>query len=118
MTRINPGPGWRLLEAGEIRERDDESLYSGWKPTVMAGEPMTRSGLPTRRRITWRTTKAIATRATITMVFRDGRTTSRTERSDSGLLEKQMADTMHIWDAIPLIGAKYIMFEIQREGEP
>ena len=122
--RIDPGPGWRLLDRGEIRRPSDESMVSmdclGQKTWMnckwSAGQTVGREFV--RRRITSRTTKAIATRATITMAFRDGRTISRTERSDLGLLEKQMADTMHIWDAAPLIGVKYIMLEIQREGEP
>ena len=118
--RIDPGPGWRLLEAGEEKPRGYEykSLTYGWVKGDGVGQRALANGLPCRVRIPPRTTKAIATRATITMAFRDGRTTSRTERNDSGLLEKQMADTIHIWGAASLIGAKYIMLEIQREGEP
>lgn len=123
MTQIDPGPGWRLLEVGEIRERGDEFFRNGWRPTVMAGEPLTKNGFFTRRRTAPRTTKAIATRATVRVVATDGMA-ERSVRCDSGLSVGQMyaaiasfdgaVDALRNRTAIP----KYIMLEIQREGEP
>ena len=116
--RIDPGPGWRLLEVGEIRERGDEFFRDGWRPTVMAGHRQQKNGFLTRRRTASRPTKAIATRATVRAAFRDGRIVTRMERNDSGLGEKEMRATIETWNLAPLIGVKYVMLEIQREGEP
>ena len=117
--RIDPGLGWRLLEEGEIRERGDEFFHDGWRPTVMAGEPMPGNGFLTRRRTAPRTTKAIATRATVRVVSSDG-TAERSIRRDSGLSVGQMYTAIASFDgAVDALRnrtsvPKYIMFEIQR----
>lgn len=120
--RIDPGPGWRLLEVGEIRERGDEFFRNGWRPTAMAGEPLTKNGFFTRRRTAPRTTKAIATRATVRAVFPDGATTADSIACESGLSIEMMQFEVDRWALskihLPESGAKYIMLEIQREGEP
>lgn len=117
--RIDPGPGWRLLEVGEIRKRGDEFFCSGWKPTIMAGEPMPKNGFTTRRRTAPRPTKAIATRATVRIVAADG-TAEHSIRCDSGLSVGQMYSAIASFDgAVDALRnrtsvPKYIMFEIQR----
>jgi hypothetical protein len=116
--RIDPGPGWRLLEPEEIVKHGDERWVRGeWALSLNAGLRQV-FGFAYRRRIAPITTKAIATRATVTLAFRDGRIVTRTERNDSGLGEKAMRETMETWGCASLIGAKYIMLEIQMEGEP
>ncbi len=117
--RIDPGPGWRLLKLRETKRQGDEYLDGKrWLATKRPGDRISENSLPVRRRTALRTTKAIATRATVTLAFRDGRIVTRTERNDSGLGEKAMRETMETWGCASLIGAKYIMLEIQREGEP
>ena len=122
--RIDPGQGWRMLDRGEIRRPSDESMVSmdclgqkTWMNCKWSAEQTVGREF-VRRRITSRTTKAIATRATVRAAFRDGRIVTRMERNDSGLGEKEMRATIETWNLAPLIGAKYIMLEIQREGEP
>ena len=118
--RINPGPGWRLLKAGEKKPRGYEykNPVFGWIKGDGVGRRASADGFPCRIRITPRTTKAIATRATVRAAFRDGRIVTRMERNDSGLSEKEMRATIETWNLAPLIGVKYVMLEIQREGEP
>ena len=119
---IDPGPGWRLLEAGEIRRRGDEFYCNGWRPTVMAGSLLPKNGLPTRRRTAPRTTKAIATRATVRAAFPDGAMISDPIACESGLSGEMMQFSADHWELskihLQASGAKYIMLEIQREGEP
>jgi len=119
--RIDPGPGWRLLEEGEIRNRGDEFFRDGWRPTVMAGDRLPKNGFPTRRRITPRTTKAIATRATVRAAFPDGAMISDSIACESGLSGEMMQFSADRWELskihLQTSGAKYIMLEIQREGE-
>jgi len=68
------------------------------------------------------TTKAIATRATVRVVFSDGVVTDDVMTCDSGLSGKMMGFVIKRWHVIrsaeKIQGAKYIMLEIQREGEP
>ena len=116
--RIDPGPGWRLLEAGEIRRRGDEFYCNGWRPTVMAGSLLPKNGLPTRRRTAPRTTKAIATRATVICGTPDGALTMNTISRESGLTECDCERIRRAWENMQVSTAKYIMLEIQREGEP
>ena len=117
--RIDPGPGWRLLGPKEIVKHGDERWTHGeWVPSVNAGLKQSYGLVYRRRAKSPRTTKAIATRATVRAAFRDGRIVTRMERNDSGLGEKEMRATIETWGLAPLIGAKYIMLEIQREGEP
>lgn len=117
--RIDPGPGWRLLKMGEVKIIGDEYRDGlRWVATKRAGDKIDETSLPTRRRTAPRTTKSIATRATVRAAFRDGRIVTRMERNDSGLGEKEMRATIETWDLAPLIGVKYIMLEIQRKGEP
>lgn len=116
--RIDPGPGWRLLEVGEIRERGDEFFRDGWRPTVMAGEPMPGNGFLTRRRTAPRTAKAIATRATVICGTPDGARTVNAISRESGLTEYDCERIRRAWENMQVSSAKYIMLEIQREGEP
>ena len=116
--RIDPGPGWRLLKVGEIRERGDEFFSDGWRPTVMAGSLLPKNGPPTRRRTAPRTTKAIATRATVICGTPDGARTINTISRESGLTEYDCERIRRAWDNMQVSTAKYIMLEIQREGEP
>ena len=116
--RIDPGPGWRLLKAGEIRRRGDEFYCNGWKPTIMAGEPMTKNEFHTRRRTAPRTTKAIATRATVICGTPNGARTMNTISRESGLTEYDCERIRRAWENMQVSTAKYIMLEIQREGEP
>ena len=111
---IDPGPGWRLLEVGEIKPEGYE-WYSPWFRKWMKGieinEIMVSSMDPCRVRISeHRTIKGIATRATVEFAF----------RNDAGLSdpEMDMAETYfeRRADAIQkrTTTAKYIMLEIQR----
>lgn len=117
--RIDPGPGWRLLEVGEIVKRGDERRVLGeWFKSFNAGLPQSDSFVY-RRRIAPSATKAIATRATVRVVAADG-TAERSMRCDSGLSVGQMyaaiasfdgaVDALRNRTSVP----KYIMFEIQR----
>ena len=126
--RIDPGPGWRLLERDEIRRPSDESMVSmnclgqkiwlncKWSAGQTAGCEFVR------RRITTRATKAIATRATVRAVFPDGATIADSIACESGLSVEMMQFEVDRWALskihLPESGAKYIMLEIQREGEP
>lgn len=121
--RIDPGPGWRLLEAAEIVEDGDEYLLDRWRKSFNAGckqNPFT----PYRRRITSRTTKAIATRATVRASFPDGAMISDSIACESGLSMEMMGFFMDRWSSAKaqistqVSPARYITLEIQREGEP
>ena len=119
--RIDPGPGWRLLVPLVDKQiLGDQYLSNGeWNPVTMESWcVIQRSWEPRRRRIPGYVEKAIATRATVRAAFRDGRIVTRMERNDSGLGEKEMRATIETWNLAPLIGVKYVMLEIQREGEP
>ena len=120
--RIDPGPGWRLLEEGERKPGGYQSISVDgfWRKGSSVGEVFRQAeSVPCRVRVYREgTTKAIATRATVRAAFRNGRIATRMERNDSGLGEKEMRATIETWDLAPLIGVKYIMLEIQREGEP
>ena len=121
--RIDPGPGWRLLEAAEIVQEGDERRDSGgWVKTLNAGLPQS-AYFAYRRRITIPyATKAIATRATVRAVFPDGATIADSIACESGLSVEIMQYEVDRWALtkihLPESGAKYIMLEIQREGEP
>jgi len=122
--RIDPGPGWRLLKAGEVRPRGYEykSLSLGWTKGEAVGQRMMAHGLPCRVRTAPTTTKAIATRATVRSVFPDGSVASHSIECKTGLSPEMMAFASVRWEAasrcLPESSAKYIMLEIQREGEP
>ncbi|MHB8762416.1 MAG: hypothetical protein ACYC6J_08590 [Coriobacteriia bacterium] len=118
LDRIDPGPGWRLLKVREIRARGDEFFCNGWKPTVMAGEPLPKNGFLTRRRTAPRATKAIATRATVICGTPDGARTMNAISRESGLTEYDCERIRKAWENMQVSTAKYIMLEIQREGEP
>ena len=120
--RIDPGPGWRLLEVGEMRDAMDEFFRRGkWTKTSAPGAPIIYGSYPTRRRIAEpRTIKGVATRATVRVVSSNG-TAERSIRCDSGLSVGQMyaaiasfdgaVDALRNRTSVP----KYIMFEIQRD---
>ena len=126
--RIDPGPGWRLLDRGEIREPSDESMVSmdclGQKTWMnckwSAGQTVGREFV--RRRTAPRTTKAIATRATVRAAFPDGAMIADSIACESGLSGEMMQFSADRWELskihLQASGAKYIMLEIQREGEP
>ena len=123
--RIDPGPGWRLLKDGELKPRGYEwwSVYrEAWSEGLNFGEEFKRNMLPCRVRIAPTTTKAIATRATVRVAFSDGVVTDNVMTCDSGLSGKMMGFVIKRWYAVQsaekIQGAKYIMLEIQREGEP
>ena len=119
--RIDPGPGWRLLEVGEMRDAMDEFFRRGkWTKTSAPGAPIIYGSYPTRRRIAEpRTIKGVATRATVRVVAADGEA-ERSMRCDSGLSIRQMhaaiasfdgaVDALRNRTSVP----KYIIFEIQR----
>lgn len=119
--RINPGPGWRLLEVGEIRIDGDEFFRFGkWTKTSVPGAPILCGSYPTRRRIAEpRAVKCIATRATVRVVTNDG-TSERSMQCDSGLSVGQMYAAIASFDlAVDALrnrtsAPKYIMLEIQR----
>ena len=120
--RINPGPGWRLLEVGEIRIDGDEFFRFGkWTKTSVPGAPILCGSYPTRRRIAEpRTVKGIATRATVRAVFESGTICETVVRNDSGLPSSQMDRAQAAYDQVVNAARngwrvpKYIMLEIQR----
>lgn len=120
---IDPGPGWRLLAAGEIVKRGDERrLFDKWAPSLNAGMEQV-CGFAYRRRVTApTTTKAIATRATVRAAFPDGATFRDSIACEGGLSSAMMQFASDRWELSKMhlseSGAKYIMLEIQREGEP
>lgn len=124
--RIDPGPGWRLLRAGEVKPRGYEykSSVLGWAKGAGVGDRVLADGFPCRVRIAPIATKAIATRATVRTAFDGGTTITRTMRNDEGLSEREMMDVSEVFfDKVEAIRnrtsvPKYIMLEIQREGEP
>ena len=120
--RIDPGPGWRLLEVGEMRDAMDEFFRRGkWTKTSVPGTHIIYGSYPTRRHIDAepRTIKGVATRATVRVVAADGEV-ERSIRCDSGLSVGQMysakvsfdgaVDALRNRTSVP----KYIMLEIQR----
>ena len=120
--RIDPGPGWRLLEVDEIRDISDESYVIGeWKPTIFSELRVFPNSSPTRRRIN-RYKKAIATRATVRCAFPDGEVLSDSIACKTGLSGEMMQYVSDRWNLaskhLPTSGARYIMLEIHREGEP
>ena len=122
--RINPGPGWRLLKVGERKPRGYEykSPVFGWIKGDGVGRRASADGFPCRIRITPRTTKAIATRATVRAAFPDGAMISDSIACESGLSGEMMQFSADHWELskihLQTSGAKYVMLEIQREGEP
>lgn len=120
--RIDPGPGWRLLEVGEIKRAGDEYFFEEWKPTERAGDKMDGSSCPVRRRVLPPDAiKAIATRATVRGELPGGAIAAHSVERKAGLTPEQMAFASEQWElankCLPESGAKYIMLEIQREGE-
>ena len=118
--RIDPGPGWRLLDAGERKPEGYEykSLIWGWTKGDGVGGIVRADGLPCRVRIAT-TVKGLATRATVRVVTNDG-TAERSMRCDSGLSVGQMYAAIASFDfAVDALrnrisSPKYIMLEIQR----
>lgn len=121
--RIDPGPGWRLLKMGEVKIVGDQYRDGRrWVVTKRAGDKIGAASLPVRRRTAPRTTKAIATRATVRIAFTDC-VVDRVVSSPGGLGRENMdAMVAHFADRAKAYQgtgiAKYIMLEIQREGEP
>ena len=118
--RIDPGPGWRLLEPREIVKEGDERRDSGgWVKSSNAGLPQSPWSAY-RRRTAPRTTKAIATRATVICGTPDGARTTNTISRESGLTEYdcERIRRARAWENMQVSAAKYIMLEIQRKGEP
>lgn len=123
--RIDPGPGWRLLDPKEIVKFGDERrLFGKWAPSLNAGMRQV-CGFAYRRRIPTTTTKAIATtakaiatRATVICATPDGARTESTISRKSGLTEYDCERIGRAWENMQASSAKYIMLEIQREGEP
>ena len=121
--RIDPGPGWRLLEAGEIVKEGDECRDSGkWVKSYNYGLPQYDALVYRRRLASPRATKAIATRATVRATFPDGAMIADSIACESGLSGEMMQFSADHWELskihLQASGAKYIMLEIQREGEP
>lgn len=122
--RIDPGPGWRLLKAGErkLRGYEYKNPVFGWTKGDGVGRRASADGFPCRIRITPRTTKAIATRATVRAAFPDGAMIADSIACESGLSGEMMQFSADRWELskihLQASGAKYIMLEIQREGEP
>ena len=115
--RIDPGPGWRLLEVGERKPEGYEwrNIFERWITGVNIGEKLVPGMDPCRVRIPAPSSvKGIATRATVRVVMHDGRVVSRTERNDCGLGPTEFKGAMDAWRLAPLYKAKYIMLEIQR----
>ena len=120
--RIDPGPGWRLLGPKEIVKHGDERWVHGeWVLSLNDGlkqAPHTAY----RRRTATRTTKSIATRATVRAAFPDGAMIADSIACESGLSGEMMQFSADRWELskihLQTSGAKYIMLEIQREGEP
>lgn len=123
MTRIDPGPGWRLLGPKEIVKHGDERWTHGeWVPSVNAGLKQSCGLVYRRRAKSPRTTKAIATRTTVRASFPDGAMIADSIACESGLSGEMMQFSADRWELskihLQTSGAKYIMLEIQREGEP
>ena len=122
--RIDPGPGWRLLKAGEVKPRGYEykSFTLGWLEGSGVGMRVLADGLPCRVRVAPLATKAIVTRATVKAAFPDGAMTSDSIACKTGLSGEMMQYVSDRWNLaskhLPTSGARYIMLEIQREGEP
>ena len=122
--RIDPGPGWRLLEVGERKPNGYEykSPILGWIEGSGVGTVAIADGFPCRVRAPQRTTKAIATRATVRASFPDGAMIADSIACESGLSGEMMQFSADRWELskirLQASGAKYIMLEIQREGEP
>lgn len=121
-NRIDPGPGWRLLTPKEIVEDGDEFFFDGkWRWSGNVGLEQDKASRY-RRRITPRTTKAIATRATVRAVFPDGALICDSIACEGGLSSEMAQFASDRWELSKMhlseSGAKYIMLEIQREGEP
>ena len=120
--RIDPGPGWRLLEPKEIVKDGDEFFFDGkWRWSGNVGLEQDKASRY-RRRITPRTTKAIAIRSTVRAAFPDGAIIADSIACESGLSREMMQFELDRWELSKAhlrgSGAKYIMLEIQREGEP
>lgn len=128
--RIDPGLGWRLLDPKEIVKRGDERWAHGeWVLSLNVGLKQSCGLVYRRRAKSPRTTKAIATRATIIAECEDGIRVTRAVSNPSGLTTKQMEfeaesftrQMSRLSQGAPMHGsspAKYIMLEIQRGGEP
>lgn len=123
--RIDPGPGWRLLVPLVDKQiLGDQYLSNGeWNPVTMESWcVIQRSWEPRRRRIPGYVEKAIATRATVRAEFPDGAMISDSIACESGLSGEMMQFSADHWELskihLQASGAKYIMLEIQREGEP
>ena len=118
--RIDPGPGWRLLKVGERKPNGYEWLsrrHGKWQAGGIIGELFDGYMAPCRVRIAPRTTKAIATRATVICGTPDGARTINTISRESGLTEYDGERISKAWGNMQVSTAKYIMLEIQREGE-
>ena len=122
--RIDPGPGWRLLNVGEVRPAGYE-FWDGreWIIGNVVGEIVQTSLVFLRARATEPLTiKSIATRATVKAAFPDGAMTSDSIACKTGLSGEMMQYVSDRWNLaskhLPTSGARYIMLEIQREGEP
>ena len=121
--RIDPGPGWRLLKPKEIVKEGDECRDSGeWIKSRNYGLPQYKALVYRRRIASPHPTKAIATRATVRAVFPDGAMISDSIACESGLSGEMMQFSADRWELskihLQASGAKYVMLEIQREGEP
>ena len=122
--RIDPGPGWRLLKVGEAKPQGYEykSSILGWIEGVAVGQRVRADGFPCRVRVAPRAIKAIATRATVKAAFPDGAMISDSIACKAGLSGEMMQYVSDRWNLaskhLPTSGARYIMLEIQREGEP
>ena len=122
--RIDPGPGWRLLELRE-KKPDVYQWLDGmfWRNGTGTGGIISEFSPLCRVRVYREgATKAIATRATVRAVFPDGATIADSIACESGLSVEMMQFEVDRWALskihLPESGAKYIMLEIQREGEP
>jgi len=121
--RIDPGPGWRLLEKGETKPHGYEVRWLGaWHAGGDAGGIVDSSTLPCRAR-NLITTKSIATRATMRTAYDGGTTITRTMRNDEGLSLQEMSDVSSVFlkqvrGCHTIAKFAYIMLEIHREGEP
>lgn len=124
--RVDPGPGWRLLEEGERKPGGYQSLSVDgfWWNGSCVGEVFCQAeSVPCRVRVYREgTTKAIATRATVRAAFPDGAMIADSIACESGLSGEMMQFSADRWELskihLQTSGAKYIMLEIQREGEP
>ena len=122
--RIDPGPGWRLLKVGERKPKGYEWFnrwHGRWQTGENVGELFVGGMDPCRVCITPRTTKSIATRATVRATFPDGAMIADSIACESGLSGEMMQFSADRWELskihLQTSGAKYIMLEIQREGE-